>query len=79
MARTATGKRRAEERRRAYEDGTLVPQEDKWCRMCDEVKRAEHFYIRFDYDGLLSQYCRECHKKDCKVRKKIKRLYAQDT
>lgn len=78
MARTATAQRRAEERRAAYEAGELQPAEERWCRMCDEVKPHQDFYLRFDTDTLLSHYCRECHKKDCKIRKRLKALQEDD-
>jgi hypothetical protein len=73
MSRTETGKRRARERKLAYENGELVPQEDKWCKMCDEVKPYTEYYIRFDYDGLLSHYCRKCHMSDNKMYKRRRR------
>ena len=72
MARTPTGQRRAEERRAAHKAGELHPMPEKWCKMCDDVKDFTEFYIRYDCNGLLSQYCKECHKKDCKIRKQIK-------
>ena len=73
MPRTKTAQRRYNERKAAYNNDTLRPMVEKWCRMCDDVKPSRDFYIRFDYDGLLSQYCRKCHMKDCKTRKQIKR------
>ena len=79
MSRTATSQRRAKERRTDYENGVLLPQEDKWCRMCDNVKTHEYFYIRYDYDGLLSQYCRKCHMKDNLAYKKRMRQHAKNT
>lgn len=80
MSRTSTGKRRAEERRAAHKAGEIHPDSEKWCQMCDKVKPFTDFYIRYDYNGLLSQYCKVCHMKDCKVRKQIKkRMNAQST
>ena len=70
MTRTATGTRRALERREAYNNGTLVPLKEKWCKMCDDVKPSEDFYVRFDCDGLLSHFCRKCHMYDNKLYKR---------
>ncbi len=78
MTRTTTAARRAKERRAAYEEGTLTPAIEKWCKMCDVVRPAHEFYIRFDADHLLSHYCKDCHKKDCKIRKRIKRLQTHE-
>ena len=71
--RTATGKRRAAERREAYENGDMKPQGEKWCKLCDKVLSFESFYIRFDYDGLLSHYCRKCLMYDSKLYKRRRR------
>ena len=56
-------KRRAE-RKEAYKNGEIQPIEEKWCKLCDDVKSWEEFYIKYDATDLLSHYCRECHKKD---------------
>lgn len=77
MPRTPTGQKKVAQRRADYKAGILKPAIEKWCKMCDQVLPTEAFYIRFDADHLLSHYCRECHKKDCKIRKRIKRINEQ--
>ena len=76
MSRTPTQQLRYEERRKAYENGSLLPIEEKWCKMCDEVKSHKDFYLRFDLDTLLSHYCRKCHVKDNVQYKKRVRAHA---
>ncbi len=73
--------RETQETRRArvkeqYESGTLEVMEEKWCRICDEVKPSSQFYMKWDSNDYLSHACKSCHKYDCKVRARIKKKKA---
>ena len=58
--------------RKLYEDGELKPPIEKWCKVCDEIKPPEDFYMNFQSKELLSSYCKSCHKKDTAQRKSRK-------
>jgi len=68
------GKERREKNRKLYAEGTIEPMQEKWCKICDDVKSWEEFYFNFQSESLLSSYCKECHKKDTAQRKRLKNL-----
>jgi len=77
---TAAVRTTQEERRvrikEAYESGKLTVITEKWCKVCDEVKPSDQFYMKWDSKDYLSHFCKECHKYDCKIRARIKKANA---
>ena len=67
------GEKLREKNQRLYAEGKIHPIEEKWCKVCDEVKHWEEFYFNFQSSTLLSSYCKECHKKDTAQRKRLKK------
>ena len=67
------GKARRLRKKELFEAGEIQPISEKWCRLCDDVKPWDEFYMKWDSQDLLSHYCRACHVADDALRKRINR------